>query len=1216
MVCPTTIYTAMYGILPRMGKRGFFSLMFFVCACASAYGQGTTSRVLGTVQDSSGAVVPEASVKLINEGTRVTFEARTSSSGTYAFEAVQPGSYQVDVEASGFRKFSSRGNVVNIGQPSTVNVKLELGTLVDTVEVQSSAEVVQTSNSGNYGNVISGTAVKDLPIVTTRGRNPLDLVVTQPGVVSGAPTGGGIYVHGARDRAWNYTLDGIDVNDSSQGGSNTTSFRVNPDMLEEMRVLTGNNTAENGRNSGGQVAMVTRSGSNSFHGDGFWFYRTPRLNANEWQNNLDNLGKAQLQQNIYGGGIAGPVIKNRTFFFVQIQALRARSSAATSRTVYTATARTGLLRYVKGGRNQPAGTAAASVDANGNPLPGVNIGTYNIATNDPQHIGLDPTVMAEIKNEPLPNTFTTGDGLNTAGYTFSAQASERQHDQTIKIDQVVNSRNTVYGRLAWGRDDSLCDTVNGGQPIFPGGPCLVNTLRGPRNFAVNWRFTPTSRMTNEFVIGQNRYDPIFGQPSSLDKISFTGTPVDNTQQYYFGNSRVVSTWQVVDNFAYFRGAHDFKFGANLRRVREEDIRGSVAGLNANEEVNFSTAINTVDPTTFGLPSDLNTTYDRPAFQSNVNFLLGRVGQIDRGFVAQGNQWTKNTFQFDTRYPEYELYAQDTWKVRPNLTVDIGLRYEIRLSPNTPNNNILVPNQAMVAGSAPSNTVQWVHGDLFKNQLGNFGPSLGFAWDPFRTGKTSIRGNYRIAYDRINNFVVASAILPNLPGAAYAAINTDFGQSGGRLSNLPALNPPSAAPNSLLQPAAFSSASNTVVDPNLKTPRTHQWALNIQREVARNTIVDIAYIGRRGYHLLGAYNVNQTQIFGNGFLDAFNIVKAGGDSPLMDNLLKADTRLNAGETGSQMVRRLYAPTLNLNSVGALASAIATRLQGGVSVTQLSAGQPFAFIPYPQFTSLNVLDSNDFSTYNALEAQVTRRLSQGISFNLAYTWSKALDTRSFDPTLTVVGTGNLSTAADTPFDINNRRLNYAPSDFDRRHVFQWNFVAELPFGKGKHFLNNAGGALDRVLGGWEATGYGRVSSGRPFSAFSGSYTVSNVNQSTANCNGCSRGDGSPFLDAGSGLIWFFDAAERAKFSAPAAGQFGNTGRNYFVGPHYFEIDASLLKHVAVTERIKLEFRADATNLTNSPCFNAPTTDITSSLFGRIRNSLTSGSRKIQLGAKIHF
>jgi hypothetical protein len=185
------------------------------------------------------------------------------------------------------------------------------------------------------------------------------------------------------------------------------------------------------------------------------------------------------------------------------------------------------------------------VNAAGNVLGGVNIGTYNVAQTDPQRPGLDPTVLKELQADPCPTILRPA---------------------TASIPP-ANSRNTVYGRLVWGRDDSICDVVNTGQPVFPGQPCLVNTLRGPRNFAVNWRLTPTGRMTNEFVIGQNRYDPIFGQPSSLEKISWTGTPVDNTQQFSFGNSGVVSTWQVVDNFAYMRGAHAFKFGANLRRVR-------------------------------------------------------------------------------------------------------------------------------------------------------------------------------------------------------------------------------------------------------------------------------------------------------------------------------------------------------------------------------------------------------------------------------------------------------------------------------------------------------------------------------------------------------------------------------------------------------------------------------------------------------------------------
>jgi hypothetical protein len=511
-----------------MGKS-LFRLAVLVCACASAFAQGTTSRVVGTVQDATGAVVPGATVKLINSGTNVTFTTTSSAAGTYGFEAVQTGAYELDVEAKGFRKFISRDNQVTIGQPLTVNARLEVGAASEQVLVEASAEAVQTSTSGNFGNVVTQQEVADLPIVGTRGRNPLDLVVMEPGVVSGANTGGGIHVHGARDRSWNYTLDGIDAQDTSQGGSNSTSFRVNPDMLDEFKVLTGNNTAEYGRNSGGQVAMITRSGTNDFHGNAFWFYRTPRLNANEFQNNLQGLGKAQLEQNIYGGGVGGPVWKNRTFFFVEFQGLRARSSAATSRTVFTEQARQGILRYVKGGRNQPANAPGASIDAAGNVLPGVSVGTYNVAGNDPQHLGLDPTILAEVKNEPLPNNFTTGDGLNTAGYIFSAQASERQHDQTIKIDQIVNSKNSVYGRIAWGSDDSICDTVNSGQPVFPGTPCLVNTVRRPRNMAFNWRYTPTARMTNELVVGQNRYPALFGQPSSLDKISIATAPVDTTE---------------------------------------------------------------------------------------------------------------------------------------------------------------------------------------------------------------------------------------------------------------------------------------------------------------------------------------------------------------------------------------------------------------------------------------------------------------------------------------------------------------------------------------------------------------------------------------------------------------------------------------------------------------------------------------------------------------
>jgi hypothetical protein len=256
-----------------------------------AFAQGTTSRLTGMVTDASGSPVPGVNVRLTNEGTGQSFTASTSESGVFIFESIQVGTYSVAVEANGFKKFLAKGNVVNIGQPTTVNVRLEVGAVTESIEVSGAYEQVQTSTSGNIGNLFSERVIKDLPIVGTRGRNPLELVLRQPGVTSGANTGGGVHVNGARDRAWNFTVDGIDANETSAGGSNFAPIRTNPDGLAEFKVLTSNATAEFGRNSGAQVAMVTKSGTNEFHGSGFWFYRTPRLNANEWENNINNVGK-------------------------------------------------------------------------------------------------------------------------------------------------------------------------------------------------------------------------------------------------------------------------------------------------------------------------------------------------------------------------------------------------------------------------------------------------------------------------------------------------------------------------------------------------------------------------------------------------------------------------------------------------------------------------------------------------------------------------------------------------------------------------------------------------------------------------------------------------------------------------------------------------------------------------------------------------------------
>ncbi|MGH9159202.1 MAG: carboxypeptidase regulatory-like domain-containing protein, partial [Vicinamibacteraceae bacterium] len=545
---------------------------------ARAWAQGTTSRVSGSVTDSSGGAIPGATVTLTNESTDVSFTTVTSGTGVYVFEAVGVGTYTVKVELDGFKTFVAPGTIVNIGGGTTVNAVLEAGNLTETVEVTAAAPAVQTSDSGNYGAVIDQKSVESLPIIGGRGRNPLELVLTQPGVVSGANTGGGTHVHGARDRAWNFTLDGIDTNESSAGGSNFSPLRTNPDALAEFKVLTGNFSAEYGRNSGGQVAMVSRSGTNEFHGTGFYFARRPQFNANEWENNFNDLPKAEERLNIGGFSVGGPIRRSKTFFFGNLQVLRGQQQHTLTRNVYTESARQGIWRYVPGGRNTPAGVGGASVDSSGNPI--VDVASYSVPGSDPDGIGLDQQVRALIGETPLPNDFSVGDGLNLAGYTWNPDEEEEQHDALLRVDQVLGVKHYVFGRVAWGQQNTLCDEVNGGTAPFPGLSCVVDTERRPFNVAASWRWNPVGSVVNELVVGGNRFTFDFvtpeAQPGLVDIRFDDVDDADITPPHDFrwGNLRTINTFQIVNNTTYVRGAHTFKGGLNLRYQQHKDIRGS------------------------------------------------------------------------------------------------------------------------------------------------------------------------------------------------------------------------------------------------------------------------------------------------------------------------------------------------------------------------------------------------------------------------------------------------------------------------------------------------------------------------------------------------------------------------------------------------------------------------------------------------------------------
>jgi len=903
---------------------------------------------------------------------------------------------------------------------------------------------------------------------------------------------------------------------------------------------------------------------------------------------------------------------------------------------------------VVGRANAPAGSPTAAVDTTGAPVlpactgtPPTNspcITSYNIATQAPTTI--DSTLQGFLNAMPLPNNFTTGDGLNTAGFNWASPQHEKQYDFTSKFDFKINAKNSAYVRYAQGSQTSLGDSANGGRPIFPGSPNFVDTGRTPKNLAVNWRSAPTANVANEFLYGLSKYFFTFAtpHPDPLLPFAFLNAATANTNFTY--NARGVRTHQFVDNLTIVHGSHTLKTGVNFRLNQHKDDRSNVAGAAIEPTVTFSGTAGSFSG--YNLPvsgsTSINST-DLSRLQNTIADLLGRIGTVSQAFVADpanpnaflatGSRWINKA-----NYKEYDFYGQDNWRVRRNLVFDLGVRYEIKAQPQELGRPRLAPNQLVKLGAAPSNTVKWVEGDLFGTRR-NILPSVGFAWDPFKTGKTSIRGNYRLATDRFATFLFGSSIFQSAPGNALGATNSTFGQAGGLYRNVgpviaslvPALTPAAAR-----QPASFGTGSTSVIDPDLQYPQIHEFSLSFQREIGHGNVVEVNYIRKHAVHLQGGYNINQANVFATipgineSFLDAFNSIRgnAAYNSPLINKLMSGDATNNGG---TARFRALNTTAISQGGVGSAAIVVSQRTCQSADVsagicTNAQVNQRLLDLygfssvlqPYSQFTGgINVFDSNDYSNYQGFEFIFKRRINAGLGFQAGYTWSKSKDNRSWDPSLSTVSTGSVQSASSTPFDLRNRNLNYAWSDFDRRHVFQATYVYELPFGAGK-WLSSGNKTVNYIIGGWQLSGTTILESGRPFTVYSGVTTLSSVVQSTADCSGCTRDIGKLVLE--SGKNFWFDTATRAKFTATAPGSIGNTGRNFFIAPMFFDTDLSVLKKFKINERFNLDVRLDARNLTNHPSFDNPTAVLTSSIFGRINDSVTNIPRRMQASIKLNF
>ncbi len=1260
-----------------LARSKLLLVLVVALSAVTAVAQTSTSRITGRVVDSKQASIPGASVTITNEATGVSQTQTTTEAGVYAFEALPVGNYTIIVEQSGFKKFQKTAAHLEVNNPLNVDIVLEVGQVSEIVTVQGGPEQLQTSNA-TMGNVVEQKAIEALPL---NGRNPLTLLLLEPGVVqrSFGGAGSGVHVNGSRDRAYNVTIDGIEANESSVPNPVSNLYRINPDNVQEFKVTTNNATAEEGRNSGASISIATRSGSSDYHGTGFYFLRNEALNANEWYANAQKAPKPLIRLGQFGFEMGGPIKKNKTFFFGSYQYNRVDFTQPIDQTfgfpiVYTNEARNGIFRYfvpdpanplVIGGTtitrnstllvNPSTGALVVPLCATPTSLRCVRVYDAKSGTNNTLSRPIDTTVASLLTAYPSPNNFAAaGDGLNTATFLWNPPTAIRGPAINARVDHNLNTNNSIFVRYLWSDYNTLKgDPLNGRPQVYPDNPPQGEVFRRTSNLAVGWRRVISPRVVNEFTAGFGRFGFLFTQgeanpdwpnvpPFNLNSID---EPYINTPR----TARWVTTPQVLDNLSIVHGAHVFRTGLNLRFYRHVDQRGQPGGINVTPSVTFSATtrpafLGTTGNSGFRTATGINST-DQTLLGSLINNIYGLPASINQVFIANLRDDSFLPFKVGdsvTLYAEkhnldqYNFFFQDEWKVRPNLTLNYGARWEINPPANTsPHENVFVAATPIAGTPLPATPVinqpgavtfrpadHWYEGKF----TWAIGPRVGIAYSPdFKSGfmrglfgdsgKSVIRLGYGIAFDTISSFQVTAAAgrIPGLVQSCTSSYNATAGAftsitagcvnspdinksvAGGFPTQLPA---PSVKPSTFFTPPQqlrTNAPPITVFAPEMQLPTVHEWNFSIQRELPWGLVGQAAYIGRRGQYLFMAYDINQTNP--DSIIPSFLIMqqnRARGCAP-------AGTGCPSGVTG-------VAPPLlsQLQTQGGLsATAAAGFLNSTTTVSELDINGAGSFArriedttlglklrPNQQFGVITYIDNSGDSNYHAAQFTLRRRFSTGLGVSMAYTFGKSIDNQSVDPVGAASGGGLSTTNSRTPTDIRDFREERARSDFDRTHAFSGAAAWDVPIGKGRRFLSNAPGFVNQILGGWSINTIYTHMSGEPFAVRSGAFTSNGSHESRAGVQGPVSAQlqflpGSPLagpvlFNPVTALTCGVDLSQ--PFCIPAPGQNG-AGRNIFVAPSYWNVDFGFIKTFSITETVKLQFRTEMFNAFNHTNFDNP-------------------------------
>jgi hypothetical protein len=1231
-----------------------FGVLLFHSSMALA--QTGTGRISGIVKDASGAVVPGVTILAVHEETGVRTETVTTDAGLFLFASLPVGPYTVRAELQGFRPVSRTTNLLTVGADLNLAIVLEPGTVSEAVVVTGETSTVQTTES-SLSTLVSRETIVTLPL---NGRNPLHLIGLVPGVVghsAEATASGGTathYINGDRGRGITTTQDGIDISDPVIPRGELTNAPVNPDALQEFRVITSNAKAEYGRSAGGQVELVTRSGTNTVSGNLYGFLRNTALDSNSYFNKRQGLPKEILERHQFGGGLGGPIQRDRAFFFVNYEGMRRTQETSQLVTVPTEALRAGVFRFVT--QTCPGDTAARNrpvcVDASGNPL--VPVSSYNFVRNDPRQLGLDPVMQQEtLAFLPLPNDFSIGDGLNTAGYRWNSPSESPVDSLTTRIDFTLSPTQTLFGRYSNAfRNDLINDIINT-SPRPMSWPARVR-LSDQQGLAVGHKWAISSRLVNEVTAGFTRNILDFADPENPRTYEIcrgTTCIFQSPFVYWPGTGREPTEVQFLDNLTWVRGAHAFKGGVNVRHYYIKQTRGAGNPSGIYPSLTFNRLDATFsgnDPLSVQRPdgsmvnltgSGINAT-DRNNLNTMYNVMLGRIGRIDQVFYSNGQEFVSlQPLKLDQRMGEYNFYFQDDWRVRPNITVNAGLRYELNSVPYDAAGVQVVPDRPLDGSQGPVTFLQGGPGtDLqwFSRDNNNFAPSVGVAWDPKGNGRTSVRANYRLAYQRLiswalnvveqrqpatslNQFMVAPSDAAISGSDRVLRLNELLRQNrqpqpqGGTAVHLTDGVPLLTTPSSIVRtPPNNRNEQPLFFDPGVTTPYMQQYIVGIQHELWKNIAIEVSYVGSRGSDLFRMTNVNQMDLVANGFIRDFQAAQRN---------LVANGNPNIGESTGNL-GRLYGGTIPASAnadiqnsnVGVIADALDRRTQG---IGLAAAGLPDNFFrPNPQFNIAGVGCACSSSTYNALQIQLQKRLSAGFAFAANYTYARSNDDVSND-------TRGAGTELVVPSDPRRLELDQARSDFDIRHVVRGHFIWDLPFGQGRRFMSGASGVMNALVGGWQINGVVDASSGFPFSVFSGFHTFSFYDTGTRVATTSANGVTNRADYTGSGSIGevrrtdrgveFFSAEERAMFETPGVGETGSE-RNLFTGPGFFQVDLGIFKNVSIGKG-QVQFRIEIFNAFDTVNFNDPNFLATAGSFGTITDTRVP-PRIVQLGLKYNF